>query len=133
VAHVTTTPARALQVNELPARIVASLRAHGADVGFRYALKTAFKPNATIPIVWAVLSTDMLLLCTTHAKRGIWQKYGRQALNSVCLTDNRKSLQVISADLDTPDLLLPLPEGAPGTWIDEFMFNYQRVFEDGKT
>jgi hypothetical protein len=86
-------------------------------------LKTALKPNATIPIVWAVLTTTALLLCTTHP-RCIWRSFRFAEINAVQAIEGH-SLRIISADLDTPDLLLPLPKGTEHAWLSEFILIYE--------
>jgi len=120
---VRTRPERALRVEDLPERIRGALVNAGQADGFRYALKTALKPNATVPIVWAVITSNALLCCTTHAKRGVWRKYGFAEVNSVRVSATR--LDIVSSDIDTPDLGLPLPDGTERAWVNEFMRAYE--------
>lgn len=122
-----TAPARALRVDDLPAKIAASLRDGGHANDFQYALKTALKPDATVPIVWAVLTSIALLLCTTHARRGIWRRYSFGEINAMQLIESHTTLRIISAGIDTPDLLLPLPEGTELAWVEDFMRIYGAV------
>ncbi len=58
----------------LPDRIRATLATRGQGaLAFVLALKTAFKPSATIPIIWFVVMRDAVFLCNTHRERGIWR------------------------------------------------------------
>lgn len=124
-----TQPAHALRVDDLPERIAASLRQHGAADAFRYALKTALKPDATVPIVWAVITSTAVLLCTTHARRGIWRSYQFSEIDTLRTTGNFTALQIISRSVEEPDLLLPLPAATERAWIDQFMQTYRQSSE----
>lgn len=85
------------------------------------ALKTALKPDATIPILWAILTTRALLLCSTHATRTVWREIPLIDLNTIRATADGRTLQVIAVDLHTPDLFLPMPPDQPVRWAEEFL------------
>lgn len=100
---------------------------HRPNSEFQYGIKTALKPDATVPIIWAILTRDALLLCTTHARRWLWRQYLLRELNTMRLTPDRKSLEVISVDIDVPDLLLPLPLDIASDWVDQFLAVLERL------
>ena len=100
-------------IAELPERIRSSLAASGIQPdAFQSALRTAFKPNATIPIIWLVLLRDRLLLCNTHKSRGVWREYPRESFDSIRLaysTLGKLAIEIIHPDPMEPSLSLPLP------------------------
>lgn len=81
-----------LTVGGLPERIRRAFSQNGLSAEtFRAALKSAYKPNATIPIIWVVVIAERLLLCTTHRERWLWQEYHPDTLDSVRVLRNKVS------------------------------------------
>lgn len=64
---------------ELPDKIKCKL----SDHDFLGALKTTFKPNSTIPILWLSLFTDKIIFCSTHRDRGIYSTYSQTDIDSI--------------------------------------------------
>lgn len=128
---VSTRPTRATEFNELPERLAAHLRKLGYEPSFQYALKTAVKPDATVPILWAALTTEALLLCSTLTRRCIWKEYRYGDINSVSFVSESFShsvaIEIISTSVNVPDLLLPLPVDTNPSWTEEFMACYLKL------
>ena len=57
----------------------------------------------------------------------LWRQYLLRELNTMRLTPDRKSLEVISVDIDVPDLLLPLPLDIASDWVDQFLAVLERL------
>lgn len=64
---------------QLPDRIKSNL----SNSNFIAAIKTTFKPNSTIPILWLSLFTDKLIFCNTHRDRGIYSIYSHADIDSI--------------------------------------------------
>ena len=100
-------------LNRLPIKIQDTLTNSKLVDSFICSIKTSFKPNATIPILWIVISNNKFILCNTHKTRGITSVYNFDEIN--CIKDikssgNIHSIKVIFNDLDTEDLVLPLSD-----------------------
>ena len=122
---------RALKVSELPDRIAAMLGEQRPPLEFHYAIKTALKPDATVPIVWAILVHNALLLCTTHARRWLWREIPLREVNTIRLAADGRSIQVINVGIDAPDLFLPLPSGIASDWVDQFLAAFEWLRAEG--
>lgn len=120
---------QATTASDLPVRIASMLAEQRPSSTFYYAIKTALKPDATVPIVWAILLQDALLLSTTHARRWLWREFVLREVNTIRLTADAKSMQIISNDIQVPDLFLPLPSDVPPEWVERFLaaFNQLRL------
>jgi len=102
-----------LLLDALPARIQQHLKEEGVETAdYICAIKTAFKPTATIPILWIVLTKGRLFLCNTHRTRSGWASYSPNDLNTFKLVrdlSGRIHFNIIHSDVERPDLCLPLP------------------------
>lgn len=100
-------------IQELPKRIQDLLGKSGIEESnFLCALKTDFKPNMTIPILWVVVSDAKLFLCNTHRTRGEWASYNPEDINCIRLNRGRTGrleIEIIHSESDRPNLCLPLP------------------------
>ena len=117
------------RVDELPPRIREVVEKAGVGA-FCLALKTAFKPNATIPLIWMVLTSEGLLLCNTHRTRGLWGKYSRSQvphIRSNATSWGTRYLEIEGGRSQTGPLTLPLPENMPSEQVDQFMAEYKRL------
>lgn len=103
------------EFKKLPKRVQTALVAAGyPEDNVLAVLRTAFKPNATIPIIWLVALRHELLLCNTHATRWVWRRYSSADLN--CVRTKLASLgaiavEILSNDLNVDELTLPIPLG----------------------
>jgi hypothetical protein len=108
----------------MPARIQETLRKEGIDrTQFAGAMKTAFKPNDTIPILWIVLADAELLLCSTHRTRGIWRRLGRREIDSARTSVGAfggLTVLLILADADD-DLVMPMPKNISAEAVQSFL------------
>jgi len=102
---------------ELPPRIRVHLE--DADVladGLIAAVKTAHKPNATIPILWMVIHKSGITFCCTHRTRGIFKQFHKSEVNSVRVAQasglGPPMIELISTHLDEEDFSVPLPPGS---------------------
>ena len=99
-------------LHDLPQRIQGQLRELGSEeANFLCAIKTDFKPNATIPTLWLVVMRDRLVLCNTHKTRGYWAGYSTKDLNCVKLSRGFTGgiqVEIIHNDNERPDRSLPL-------------------------
>lgn len=78
---------------------------------FVRALKTAFKPNATIPTIWLVATTHELLFCNTHRSRFLWKRLDWANVNEVRARRDATggvSIVVRHSSPDVPDFELPV-------------------------
>jgi hypothetical protein len=97
----------------LPARIHDLVQSLGLDSANMVAvLKTAYKPNATIPIIWAALFEERLLLCSTHRTRGVWRDYNPESFDTARVTRGSTrllTLEILGKGREGGILELPLP------------------------
>ena len=111
---------------ELPQRIGEVVSQ--AEAGeFRAAIKTTYKPNATIPSIWIVVTSGYLLLCNTHRTRGLWRKFtviDGQRLQLHTTSTGQRYFEL--EDIDGGRVFLPLPLTVSSSELDEFMIEYQR-------
>ncbi|MBU6162463.1 MAG: hypothetical protein KGO50_15205 [Myxococcales bacterium] len=107
----------------LPPRIqqlVADLcRSHGDFVA---ALKTAVKPNPTIPLIWLVVLQRGLLACNTHRTRGIWRFLDSKAIDECRLEQTLVGFfrLVVFTDTESP-LIFDLPASVEERQAREFL------------
>jgi hypothetical protein len=108
----------------LPDKIQRSLR-EGHHLGtFKCALKTNYKPNATIPILWIVLTKTSFILCNTHRTRGVTAVYPWSDINCVRKSDDFRrtnAIEVLHNDLATDNDTLPLPSEVKESDVDELI------------
>ena len=100
-------------LSDLPERIqaIVSRNIRSSD-DFIAALKTELKPNATIPVLWLVITTGGLLLCSTHRTRGLYRSFHKDAINSIRVEHSHSlpgtRIEIISSELSEPDFNVPL-------------------------
>jgi len=105
---------------DLPERIQNALdRADVPAESVVAVLKSSLKPDATIPILWAVVTSRQLLLCSTHARRGIWRTFEPNGVNDVRRTG--RVIEIIPEPADEPIFRLPFPAGTPAADIDRIV------------
>jgi hypothetical protein len=49
-------------------------------------MKTTFKPNSTIPILWIIWHKYGLTFCSTHKSRGVFAQFETSIIDSVKVT-----------------------------------------------
>lgn len=112
--------------DQLPQRVGEVLaRAEAGE--FRAAIKTAYKPNDTIPSIWIVVTSRYVMLCNTHRTRGVWRTFpvaDSQRLQMHKTSIGQRYFEL--ADLDGGRVFLPLSPTMSSSDIDEFMAEYQR-------
>ena len=129
-----TAPAKivfAEQLIQLPERIQNVVENARAGM-FALALKTAYKPNATIPLIWLVLTSEALLLCNTHSTRGLWGRYSRSTLPPLLLDQTSTARPYFELHANTGLLTLTLPENLLRGEIDRFLGEYKRLGLGGR-
>lgn len=94
---------------------------------FILALKTAHKPNSTIPFIWLVLTSEALLLCNTHSTRGLWGSHLRSSLPILRLGRTSAGRVYLELHVLAGLLTLDLPEKLPREEIDRFLAEYRRL------
>lgn len=112
-------------IDGLPSRIRQTLQQEGYDsVDFRAALRTALKPNATIPILWLVLMNNALLLCSTHRTRGVYHQFGPEGINELRVVKGALqslSIELIRPDVGEPNLIIPMPVNTASAILQELI------------
>jgi hypothetical protein len=111
-------------LDQLPPRIQTLLMELGQESGFICAVKTAYKPNATIPILWLVVTRTELMLCNTHRTRGLTARHLWKEINEVRKLQNRvnaNSIEIIYNDLSKENTVLPLPSGIALPVLENFI------------
>jgi len=69
-------------VNELPAKIRNHLPNEVIN-GYIAGIKTTYKPNATIPILWLIVHKNGFVFCSTHRTRGIYKEISSIEVDSI--------------------------------------------------
>lgn len=82
-------------------------------------LKSALKPDATTPIIWAVVTKGNFLLCSTLSRRGIWRTFKPEEMNDV--RREGSILEIIPRDADAAIFPLRFPPQTPTSEIDEIV------------
>jgi hypothetical protein len=100
-----------------PSEVPPKIRQHLLESGilalsFVAAVKTGYKPNATIPILWMVVHRGGLVFCSTHRTRGIFRQYLASDIDSVRVTEGSgvrpSRLDVIETDPAKNEFAVPL-------------------------
>lgn len=81
---------------------------------FVAAFKTNIKPNATIPILWAIIYNQGIFLCNTHATRGIYRDIKTSDIDSIKIKTSEYTppvIQIIFKDILIDDFYIELPKG----------------------
>ena len=68
--------------SELPEKIRVHLKGVISE-NFIYALKTTYKPNETIPILWLVIYQGGIVFCNTHKTRGVYKLFSYKDIDSI--------------------------------------------------
>lgn len=91
---------------QLPSRVIG---------GYIAGVKTALKPNATIPILWLILYEDGFLFCSTHRTRGIFKDISRNEIDSIKIMKSTQfgevKIEFIFKDLRLDDFVVAMPNG----------------------
>lgn len=113
----------------LPERIRATLVARSYDPSaFILALKTAFKPSATIPILWFVVMRDAVLICNTHRERGIWRTLkGQDTSVRIATTSAGQPYIELGAYGEERSVYMTLADGTEAADLDELMREIARA------
>jgi hypothetical protein len=112
------------RIDVLPKRIAAVVQGCSSEDEFVAAVKTALKPNATIPLLWLVCTSQHLLVCNTHRTRGLSKRLPWSEINEIRRLGVIKgsiSIQVIYQELDQEDDLYPLDLNVSLSDADEFI------------
>lgn len=89
------------QFIDLPERIQNTLsQLNNVQASFKFALKTTLKPNATLPILWMVITENQIIFCNTHATRGIYKIFNRADINSFKIMPAKSIVDIIFAQHD---------------------------------
>lgn len=100
--------------SDLPEKISGQLPGRIVD-GYIGGIKTALKPNATIPILWMILYEDGFLFCSTHRTRGIFKDISRNEINSIKIRKSAQfeevRIEYIFKDLTLDDFVVAMPNG----------------------
>lgn len=112
------------RIDVLPKRIADVILGCSPEDEFVAAVKTSLKPNATIPLLWLVCTTQYLLVCNTHRTRGLFKRLLWSEINEIRRLGVMKdsiSIQVIYQDLDQEDDLYPLDPNVSRADAEEFI------------
>lgn len=112
------------RTDDLPERIVAALAGVSKEDEFIAAVKTALKPNATIPFLWLVCTKRDLLVCNTHRTRGLYKKSTWSEINAIRRIGESSGaihIEVIYQGLDQDDDLYPLGPEISRAMADAFI------------
>lgn len=75
-----------------------------------FSIKTAFKPSHHIPILWLIMYTDGILLCSTHIN-GIYREMPLSSINSIRVNSgNYNRIEILSNDVDEEDFVMRMPD-----------------------
>lgn len=111
-------------LTDLPSRIATAIAESSPRDNFIAAIKTALKPNATIPFLWLVCTDKHLLVCNTHRTRGVYRKSTWSEINTVRrvgAVQGSMIIEVIYQDLDHDDERYPLDPGITPAVVEEFI------------
>jgi hypothetical protein len=121
--------------NQLPERIQAVLNEQGQQSKFVCAIKTDYKPNATIPILWLVLTETDFMLCNTHKTRGLTAKHPWNAIDTVrkkATTGKANTIEILYTQLSDDDTVLPLPSSVTNEDIQKLLVECQNLINSNK-
>jgi hypothetical protein len=114
-----------MEFQKLPERIRSALLGAGyAAEDVKVAIQTAYKPNATLPIIWVVAVGDQLLLCNTHRTRWLWKCYDQGNLNCIrrrSLAAGTPAIEILENTVGGDVVMLPLPSKTLESDIDRLI------------
>jgi hypothetical protein len=116
--------------SQLPDKVQVVLSRLSPPQDFSCALKTSYKPNATIPYLWLVATKTNLLLCNTHNTRGLYKSYLWNEISELLYKrDNLGSnlIKIIFTDIDGLDLLLPVDSQVTQDEIKVFLSHIPKL------
>jgi len=100
--------------SDLPEKISGQLPSRVVD-SYIGGVKTALKPNATIPILWMILYDDGFLFCSTHRTRGIFKDISRNEIDSIKIMKSAQfeevKIEYIFKDLTLDNFVVAMPNG----------------------
>jgi hypothetical protein len=111
-------------MSNLPSRIAAVIAESSLRDEFVAAIKTALKPNATIPFLWLVCTNKHFLVCNTHRTRGVYKKSKWSEINTVRrlgASQGSMIIEVIYQGLDQEDDRYPLEPGITPAVAEKFI------------
>lgn len=113
---------------QLPPRIKTVVLAAGARVDeFVLAMKSSYKPNATIPIIWFVVTKDRLLLCNTHKTRGLWRTLAGAAVGSLQLHHSSLAAPYFVLSDADGSVYVTVPDGTSADDLDVLVQEFGRL------
>lgn len=77
-----------------------------------FSIKTAFKPSHNIPILWLIMYSDGILLCSTH-NNGIYREILLSTINSIRAHSGAcdyNIIEIISNNVDEKDFSIRMPD-----------------------
>ncbi|NRB38343.1 MAG: hypothetical protein HRU20_07720 [Pseudomonadales bacterium] len=93
---------------ELPVKILSNLSSI-KEGAFRAGIKTSFKPNSTIPILWLILHSEGVMFCCTHRTRGIYEQFLKTEVNSIKVSQRSLRLEFLLEDITKNDFIVDMP------------------------
>ncbi|NMO15747.1 hypothetical protein HPC49_03310 [Pyxidicoccus fallax] len=115
---------------QLPPRIQDVLRVRGVGPGeFVLGLKSSYKPNATIPILWFIVTAEHLLLCNTHKTRGLWKEMSGQELTAFELRRSSLGKPYFVLPDSEGTVYLTLPDETPPEDLDALTREFARLHQ----
>ena len=98
--------------SDLPEKIQKHLP-YEISQNFVAGLKTLYKPNATIPILWLIVHNEGILFCNTHKTRGIFKIIDYNEINSIKIYSgtefNPPKIRIIFLDIEREDFEFSIP------------------------
>jgi hypothetical protein len=88
---------------KLPVKIQGNLPIEVSE-NFLAGMKSTFKPNSTIPILWVIWHMNGIVFCSTHKSRGIFKLFRNSDIDSIKLLKGSPFLlpkiEIISKDFE---------------------------------
>lgn len=112
------TPQRARSIGELPEKIALSITDRFPNCRMIFGIKTTIKPDHHVPIIWAVITPEKLLLCSTNRPNGIWKEFELSKIDTIRQTSPYQ-IEIIWTDLNIENFSLVLPKNTNPEWVTE--------------
>jgi hypothetical protein len=113
---------------KLPPRIQDVVVSSGARVDdFALAMKSSYKPNATIPIIWFVVMAERLLLCNTHRSRGLWRTLQGAGLAALELHRTSLGSPFFVFNDDGGTVYITMPDGVSSDELEVLSREFSRL------
>lgn len=117
---------------DLPEKIQSHLKGEIAE-GFVAALKTTYKPNATIPILWLIVHSGGLIFCSTHKTRGMFKSFAYSDIDSIKIHTGSQFLsskvEIIVTDMKEDNFVFTVPSDLDFEHLQNVLktMNYQTI------